>query len=153
MCIFGNSGSGKSWGTARVVQNILQNKESLAYNANLIFFDSFGEYKTAFSNISNINDFYNYKLLTNNNEGLNIKIPVNLLTVDDYGVLLQAEKHTQLTILERSLKYARIFSQNTDSTIKYKNNIIAKALLTKTLHLLSPLTVLKALSYSATALL
>ena len=130
MCIFGNSGSGKSWGTARVVQNILQNKESLAYNANLIFFDSFGEYKTAFSNISNINDFYNYKLLTNNNEGLNIKIPVNLLTVDDYGVLLQAEKHTQLTILERSLKYARIFSQNTDSTIKYKNNIIAKALLT-----------------------
>ena len=130
MCIFGNSGSGKSWGTARIVQNILQNKEALAYNANLIFFDSFGEYKTAFSNINSINQNYNYKLLTNNNDGLQIKIPLNLLTVDDYGVLLQAEKHTQLTILERALKYAKIFSQNTDSSIKYKNNIIAKALLT-----------------------
>lgn len=130
MCIFGNSGSGKSWGTARIVQNILQNKESLAYNANLIFFDSFGEYKTAFSSINTINNNYNYKLLTNNNDGLQIKIPLNLLTVDDYGVLLQAEKHTQLTILERTLKYAKIFSQNTESSIKYKNNIIAKALLT-----------------------
>ena len=130
MCIFGNSGSGKSWGTARIVQNILQNKETLAYNANLIFFDSFGEYKTAFSTINSINGYYNYKLLTNNGDGLRINIPVNLLTVDDYGILLQAEKHTQLTILERALKYAKIFSQNNDASIKYKNNIIAKALLT-----------------------
>ena len=130
MCIFGNSGSGKSWGTARIVQNILQNKEAFAYNANLIFFDSFGEYKTAFSSINTINKYYNYKLLTNSGDGLNINIPVNLLTVDDYGILLQAEKHTQLTILERALKYAKIFSQNTEVSVKYKNNIIAKAILT-----------------------
>ena len=130
MCIFGNSGSGKSWGTARIVQNILQNKEAFAYNANLIFFDSFGEYKTAFSSINTINKYYNYKLLTNSGDGLNINIPVNLLTVDDYGILLQAEKHTQLTILERALKYAKIFSQNTEVSLKYKNNIIAKAILT-----------------------
>lgn len=130
MCIFGNSGSGKSWGTARIVQNILQNKESLAYNANLIFFDSFGEYQNAFKSINTINNYYNYKLLTNNGEGLNIKIPVNLLTVDDYGILLRAEKHSQLTILERALKYAKVFSQNTDYSTNYKNNIIAKAILT-----------------------
>ena len=130
MCIFGNSGSGKSSGTARIVQNILQNKEAFAYNANLIFFDSFGEYKTAFSSINTINKYYNYKLLTNSGDGLNINIPVNLLTVDDYGILLQAEKHTQLTILERALKYAKIFSQNTEVSVKYKNNIIAKAILT-----------------------
>ena len=48
MCIFGNSGSGKSCGVTRIVQNIMQNKDAYAYNANLLFFDSFGEYKNAF---------------------------------------------------------------------------------------------------------
>ena len=45
LCIFGNSGSGKSCGVARIIQNILSNPNALTYNANLIFFDSFGEYK------------------------------------------------------------------------------------------------------------
>ena len=64
LCIFGNSGSGKSCGVSRVVQNILSNKNTLAYNANLIFFDSFGEYKNAFKSINNINPYYNYKFIT-----------------------------------------------------------------------------------------
>ena len=133
LCIFGNSGSGKSCGTARVVQNILENKNALAYNANLIFFDSFGEYKNAFKSINNINSYYNYKFLSSEikDEGDEIlNIPVNLLTVDDYGIILQAEKHSQLTIISRAIKYARIFSLDTDESIKYKNNIIAKAILT-----------------------
>ena len=50
--ILGNTGSGKSCGVARIVQNLLNNQYSLAYNANLIFFDSFGEYKNAFKSIS-----------------------------------------------------------------------------------------------------
>ena len=133
MCIFGNSGSGKSCGVARIVQNILSNKESLAYNSNLIFFDSFGEYKNAFKSINTINSFYNYKYVTSNlidESDFMIKIPVNLLTVDDYAVLLQADKHSQLTILSRALKYARIFSLKSVESNQYKNNIIAKALIT-----------------------
>ncbi len=133
LCIFGNSGSGKSCGVARVIQNILSNKNSLAYNANFIFFDSFGEYKNAFKSISNINEYYNYKFVTSRcteeNDVL-INIPTNLLSVDDYGILLQCDKHTQLTMLERAIKYAKIFSLNTQEAINSKNNIIAKALLT-----------------------
>ena len=133
MCIFGNSGSGKSCGTARVIQNILSNKNAFAYNANLIFFDSFGEYKNAFKSINTINSYYNYKYIASEKKDDTdnlLNIPVNLLKVDDYGILLQAEKHTQLTILGRAMKYAKIFSLNSEPSIKYKNNIIAKAILT-----------------------
>ncbi len=133
MCIFGNSGSGKSCGTARIVQNILENKNALTTNANLIFFDSFGEYKNAFKDISSINSNYCYKFLSSEKKDEDdeyIQIPINLLTVDDFGVLLQAEKHSQLTIISRAMQYARIFSLDTLESIKYKNNIIAKAILT-----------------------
>ena len=133
LCIFGNSGSGKSCGTARVVQNILANKNALAYNANLIFFDSFGEYKNAFKNLNEINSNYSYKFISSEKKEENdiiLNIPVNLLKIDDYGILLQTEKHTQLTILGRAIKYAKIFSLNSEPSLKYKNNIIAKAILT-----------------------
>ena len=133
MCIFGNSGSGKSCGVARLIQNILANKSSLAYNANLIFFDSFGEYKNAFRNIGTINEYYHYRFLTTmpkeETDEL-LSIPMNLLTDDDIGILLQAEKHSQLTIIERAIRYAKIFSVNTEETHRFKNNIIAKAILT-----------------------
>lgn len=133
LCVFGNSGSGKSCGTARIIQNILSNKNSIAYNANLIFFDSFGEYKNAFKSINTINSYYNYKFISpvikDESDNL-LNIPINLLKIDDYGILLQAEKHTQLTILSRAIKYAKIFSLNSEPSIKYKNNIIAKAILT-----------------------
>ncbi len=133
MCIFGNSGSGKSCGVARLIQNILANKSSLAYNANLIFFDSFGEYNNAFKDIGNINEYYHYRFLTtmpkDESDEL-LSIPMNLLTDDDIGILLQAEKHSQLTIIERAIRYAKIFSVNTEETHRFKNNIIAKAILT-----------------------
>ena len=133
MCIFGNSGSGKSCGVARIIQNILENKDAFAFNANLLFFDSFGEYKIAFSKISEINPEYNYKFVTSNVQNENdtlLQIPLNLLTVDDYAILLQADKHSQLTILSRALKYAKIFATNTEESHTYKNNIIANALTT-----------------------
>lgn len=133
LCIYGNSGSGKSCGVSRVVQNILSNKNALAYNANLIFFDSFGEYKNAFKSINSIHPYYNYKFITSrlkDPEDVMIQIPLNLLKVDDFGILLQADKHSQLTIIERAIKYAKIFSLDTPEANKYKNNIIAKALIT-----------------------
>lgn len=133
MCIFGNSGSGKSCGVARVIQNILGNEHSLAYNANFVFFDSFGEYKNAFKSINNINNYYNYKFITSKKKDESdflINIPINLLTVDDFAILLQADKHSQLTILSRAIKYARLFAQDDLEATRYKNSIIAKALIT-----------------------
>jgi len=133
LCIFGNSGAGKSCGVARIVQNILENQYSVSYNANLLFFDSFGEYKTAFKSINNINSYYSYKFITSrvkDPEDQLINIPMNLLSVDDMAVLLQADKHSQLTILDRAMKFARIFSLDTEESHRYKNHVIASALIT-----------------------
>ncbi|MDE6284769.1 MAG: ATP-binding protein, partial [Bacilli bacterium] len=97
------------------------------------FFDSFGEYKNAFKSIDSINSYYNYKFVTSRlkDEGDTlINIPLNLLKVDDIGILLQADKHSQLTIIERAIKYAKIFAVDTPEANEYKNHIIANALIT-----------------------
>ncbi|NLA32730.1 MAG: ATP-binding protein, partial [Mollicutes bacterium] len=132
MAIFGNSGSGKSWGVARLIQNIFENPKTLYYNANLFFFDAYGEYKTAFKNIKEYNQNYQYKFITTTPEDPDdtiLSIPFHLLELDDLAILLQASEHSQLPILERALKLAKIFSKDDEETNKYKNHLIAKGIL------------------------
>ena len=132
LAIFGNSGSGKSCGVSRIIQNIFNNPKTITYNANMFFFDAYGEYKNAFGSLNKINPSYNYKFITTNpTEPTDylLKIPVNLLTLDDIALLLQANSHSQLPILERSIKYAKIFSSDSEEVTKYKNHLIAKALI------------------------
>ncbi len=130
--IFGNSGSGKSCGVARIIQNVFGNKNMLSYNANMLIFDSFGEYKNAFQSINRYSEHYNYKFVTTNPvdpTDVVLQIPVNLLKLDDWALLLQANTHSQLPIIERTLRLAKIFSQNNEESEEYKNHLIAKALL------------------------
>ncbi len=130
--IFGNTGSGKSCGVARIVQNLFSNPYLTSYNANVFIFDAYGEYKNAFSSINKINSNYSYKFVTTNpvdNDDFLLQIPVNLLNNDDFALLLQASTHSQLPIIERTLRLAKIFSQNDENARKYKNHLIAKALL------------------------
>ena len=132
LAIFGNSGSGKSCGVARIVQNIFNNKFSIQYNANLFIFDSFGEYKNAFGKLNEINANYSYKFITTNPSDVGdipLSIPVNLLKLDDMALLLQASNHAQLPIIEHTIKLAKIFSTNSQEANDYKNHLIAKALL------------------------
>lgn len=132
LAIFGNSGSGKSCGVSRIIQNIFSNPKTTTYNANMFFFDAYGEYKNAFRSLNQINPSYNYKFVTTNpTEPTDylLKIPVNLLTLDDVALLLQANSHSQLPILERSIKYAKIFASEGEEVTKYKNHLIAKALI------------------------
>ena len=130
--IFGNTGSGKSCGVARIVQNLFSNPYLTSYNANVFIFDAYGEYKNAFSSINRINQNYSYKFVTTNpvdNDDFLLQIPVNLLNNDDFALLLQASTHSQLPIIERTLRLAKIFSQQDETAKKYKNHLIAKALL------------------------
>ena len=130
--IFGNTGSGKSWGVARLVQNMFSNPNLVSYNSNIFIFDAYGEYKSAFKELNKINPIYSYKFITTNpTEATDKKllIPTHLLTLDDFILLLQADSHTQIPIIERSLKLAKIFSEVSDNSTAYKNHLIAKALL------------------------
>src|SRR5574344_2936393 len=131
MAIFGNTGSGKSCSVARIVQNIFLNKNFLSFNANLFFFDAYGEYKNAFKVIDQINPNYQYKFLTTNPTDATdmlLQIPVFLLTNDDIALLLDADNHSQLTIIERMMKLVKLFSKTDETTEKLKNHLIAKAI-------------------------
>ncbi len=132
LAIFGNSGSGKSCGVARIIQNIFDSKYNIQYNANLFIFDSFGEYKNAFGKLNELNPNYCYKFITTNvtEQGdIPLSIPVNLLKLDDFALLLQASNHAQLPIIEHTIKLAKIFSTHSEEANAYKNHLIAKALL------------------------
>ena len=132
MAVFGNTGSGKSCGVARVVQNIFSNPKLVSYNANIFIFDAYGEYKTAFKDIGKLNPNYNYKFITTNiqeDTDFPLQIPFHLLNLDDLTIMLQADKHSQIPILERALKLTKIFSRDDEQTERYKNHLIAKALI------------------------
>lgn len=133
MAIFGNSGSGKSCGVSRLIQNVFQTPEFIPFRSNFFIFDSSGEYRNAFQDINKINPNYNYKFYTTNYYEPNteqLKVPLWLLTVDDLALLLSVTNHSQLPIIERMHKLVRIFNQGDVNATEYKNHIIAKAIMT-----------------------
>lgn len=129
--IFGNTGSGKSCGVTRIIQNIFEKQNPIAYKANLFIFDVYGEYNSAFKNINLKYPNINSKIYTTNinqHEDEIINIPFWLLGLDDIALLLDATSKMQLPILQKALKLVQIFGRNDDKVLKHKNNIIAKAL-------------------------
>ena len=133
LAIFGNSGSGKSCGVARIMQNIFGNTNVLPYKSNFFIFDAYGEYHNAFKNINQINPNYNFKYYTTNKmdrEGEKLCLPLWLLDTDDMALLLSATSHAQLPIIERMLKIVSIFSKDDEIATSYKNHLIAKAIMT-----------------------
>ncbi|MEG2311412.1 MAG: ATP-binding protein, partial [Bacilli bacterium] len=100
--------------------------------ANLFIFDAYGEYHNAFKSIDKINSNYSFKFYTTNalDGGLPLKLPLWLLNVDDMALLLGANSHSQLPIIEQMLKLVAIFSQSASDANKYKNYLIAKAIMT-----------------------
>lgn len=132
MAIFGNSGSGKSCGVARILQNVFSNPKLLPFKSNFFMFDAYGEYHNALQGINKINPNLNFKFYTTNvnqTDGQILNIPIWLLDIDDMALLLRAETHSQLTIIERMLKLANIFATNDEISTKYKNHLIAKAIM------------------------
>ncbi len=132
MAIFGNTGSGKSCGVARLLQNVFNNNKFLPYKSNFFIFDAYGEYHNAFKDINKINPNLHFKYYTTNKTEAGeqkLKIPLWLLNVDDLALLLEASSHSQLTIIEKMLKLVKIFSQSDEQSIKYRNHLIAKAIM------------------------
>ncbi len=132
MAIFGNSGSGKSCGVARILQNIFSNPKLLPFKSNFLIFDAYGEYHSALKDINQINPNLNFKFYTTNTnqtDGQVLNIPIWLLDIDDIALLLRCEKHSQLTIIERMLKLVNIFASDDEMSLKYKDHLIAKAVM------------------------
>ena len=130
--IFGNTGSGKSWGTAKVIQSIFDKKVAVPYRASIFIFDAYGEYHSAFKNISEKVPEASFKSYTTNtkiSDSEIIKLPLWLLSLDDFTLLLGATTNTQIPIIEKALKLVNLFVRKEEEVIKPKNDIIARALL------------------------
>ena len=131
--IFGNSGSGKSCGVSRIIQNMFQDRTLYPYKSNIFIFDSSAEYYNAFVELNKIDPNFNYRFISTNEAdgiGEKLRIPIFLLNVDDLCLLLQITNHSQIPIIERMLKLAMIFSETGDESTSYKNHLIAKAIMT-----------------------
>lgn len=131
--ILGNTGSGKSHGLARIIQNLFTDPTSIPKKSNFFLFDAYGEYHSAFKglNTDTNTSLKVYTTKVSEFEDANtelLKIPLWLLDVDDYALLLGAEKSTQLPIIEKALKLVSVFAKDEETIITYKNDIIARAL-------------------------
>ena len=130
--VFGSTGSGKSCSVARIIQNLFSKKDPIPYRASIFLFDAYGEYHTAFSKLHEVVPQINFKTYTTNleiNDSELLRIPLWLLGVDDIALLLDADKHSQIPIIEKALKYVNLFANKDESVVKSKNDILARAIL------------------------
>ena len=130
--VFGSTGSGKSCSVARIIQNLFSKQNPIPYKASIFVFDAYGEYHQAFSKLHEKVPEINFKAYTTNldfSDSEVLRIPLWLLGVDDIALLLDVEKHSQLLIVEKALKYVNVFTRNDESVMKSKNDIIARAIL------------------------
>lgn len=129
--ILGNSGAGKSCTVASILQKLFTSSPTPPINSNLFFFDAYGEYTNAFGKIHEQNPALDYKVYTTNlqyPEAEILRIPIWLLDVDDLALLLDVTTPAQLPIIEKTLKLVPILTGSSESVIKRKNDIIARAI-------------------------
>ena len=132
LAILGNTGSGKTCGVARIIQNFFSMKDKIPFNSNIFIFNNTSEYDAAFRDINKINNNFNYKLYTTDKDdpnGNKIKLPLWILNVDDYANLLDVTDYFQINIIEKMLSLVSIFARNDASSVRYKNHLIAKAII------------------------
>ena len=127
--IFGNTGSGKTYGVSRLVQNLFTIPDKIPFNSNIFIFNNTDEYDNAFKSINNFNSNFNYKLYTvNGSSGNPVKLPLWLLTVDDYANILDVTDYSQLAVIEKMLSLVSAFARNDGDSLRYKNHLIASAI-------------------------
>ncbi len=130
--ILGNTGSGKSFTVARLIQNVFTSNSTVPVGANLFLFDAYGEYTKAFETLHQFSPKLNYKVYTTNTNYPDtdvLKIPLWLLGVDDLAILLDASTPNQIPIIEKALKLVPILRSGDEANQKHKNDIIARAIL------------------------
>ncbi len=105
--VLGNTGSGKSCTISAMIQGIFCNK--MYPRARFIFLDVNGEYSRAFRKKDSTSSIYDIKLRTygfngrGEKDNLHFGLPLNLLTIDEWELLLKASSKAQAPILRNAL--------------------------------------------------
>lgn len=128
--IFGNTGSGKTYGVARLVQNLFTMPNYIPFNSVIFIFNNTDEYDNAFKSINSYNFNFNYKMFSTDTDSNNsiLKLPLWLMSVDDYANLLDVSAYSQIMVIEKMLNYVSLFARNDEESNKYKNHLIATAI-------------------------
>ena len=126
---------------------IIQSIKKGFYNVNLVNIkintvsEIFGDmtlneldWKIPFNGSGSINTYnanFNYKMYTTSGDtDYNlVKLPLWLLNVDDYANLLDVTSYSQLMVIEKMLSYVSVFARDDEETKRYKNHLIAKAII------------------------
>lgn len=127
----GNTGSGKSCGIARILQNIFYyNDDETPVNAHIVIFDAYGEYASSLEDINKLPNlgFKKYSCDVNSMMDETIKIPPYFLDVDDIALLLNVDDMSLLPVIENTLRLVYIFTTDDNNIRNYQNNIIASSL-------------------------
>ena len=130
--IIGNTGSGKSCGLARLIQNVFfTSSNELPKNAHVCLFDVYGEYYNTFDEMDKFEGLHFKKYTTQQEFGSSelLTIPAYFLGVDDLAILLGATEPTQLPVLSKAIDLVKIFKSQDPKAEEHKNDIIAKCIL------------------------
>ena len=130
--IIGNTGSGKSCGLARLIQNVFfTSSNEIPRNAHVALFDVYGEYCDTFNEMDKFQGLHFKKYTTQLEFGMGglLTIPAYFLEVDDLAILLGATETSQLPVLSKAIELVKIFKSQDPKALDYKNDIIAKCLL------------------------
>ncbi|MEQ3676085.1 MAG: DUF87 domain-containing protein [Dokdonia sp.] len=124
--VLGNTGSGKSCTISSILQSIYKLSNHSAVGSTFVVFDVNGEYKQAFSEISENTDVevQNFCIGSSDKEVKEFTLPHWFLTIDEWALLLQATEKTQIPILRNALGLASIFSIG-ENVNALKNHILA----------------------------
>ena len=127
----GNTGSGKSCGMTRLLQNVFYNIDNgVPANAHFVIFDAFNDYTDAFSPMNNIPNLQFKPISCDYSNSLveSIKIPPYFLDVDDLAILLDVHTPDLIPTIQNTVRIAYIFTSSDENVVAYQNSIIASSL-------------------------
>ena len=128
--IIGNTGSGKSCGIARILQNLFLSSSMKPINSHIVLFDAYGEYINTFKEINGSGmGTVNYTTHIEREGEYQLSFPAYFLDVDDLAILLQVQNGELIPVLDKTLKLVTIFKSDDPVMKEYKNDIIANCLL------------------------
>ena len=128
--IIGNTGSGKSCGIARILQNLFLSSSMKPINSHIVLFDAYGEYINTFKEINGSGmGTVNYTTHIEREGECQLSFPAYFLDVDDLAILLQVQNGELIPVLDKTLKLVTIFKSDDPVMKEYKNDIIANCLL------------------------
>ena len=128
--IIGNTGSGKSCGLARILQNLFLVNPLKPKNAHVVLFDAYGEYVNTFNKMNEVGlKTVNYTTNVERANEQQLAIPLYFLDVDDLAILLQVTNGEQIPVLDKTLRLVSIFNSSDPVMKDYKNDIIANCLM------------------------